>query len=93
MSALDRSNAGNRPEDDEGMDKKMVDLTEEERKGRWAIMLMTVAGIMAFHNDAVGFLAGMLCYWSFLLQDWWEERRARIGGPIRLGSRDNGEGA
>ena len=52
-------------------------------------MFMTVAGILAFKNDAVGFLAGMLCHWSFLVQDRLEER-SRIGeGRIRLGERED----
>ncbi|KAL2045251.1 hypothetical protein N7G274_002334 [Stereocaulon virgatum] len=64
--------------------RRAADLTEEERKRRWAVMFMTVAGILAFKNDAVGFLAGMLCHWSFQLQDSWEERRSRLGGYTRL---------
>lgn len=59
-------------------------ITEQEGKRRWAIMFTTVAGILAFKNDAVGFLAGMLCHWSFRAQDRLEERRAREG-RIRLG--------
>ncbi|KAL9080911.1 MAG: hypothetical protein Q9157_000411 [Trypethelium eluteriae] len=39
--------------------------TEEERKERWMVMLMTIAGLLAFRNDAVGFIAGMLCHWTF----------------------------
>ncbi len=66
------------------------ELTEEERKRRWAVMFMTVAGILAFKNDAVGFLAGMLCYWSFKAQDRLEERRAGEG-RIRVGEQREGE--
>ena len=66
------------------------ELTEEERKRRWAVMFMTVAGILAFKNDAVGFVAGMSCYWSFRVQDRWEERRAGEG-RIRLGEAREGE--
>jgi hypothetical protein len=43
------------------------ELSDEERLERWTVMLMTTAGIMAFHNDAVGFLAGMMCHWSYRL--------------------------
>ncbi|ODA83099.1 hypothetical protein RJ55_01608 [Drechmeria coniospora] len=42
-------------------------LTEEERLERWTVMLMTTAGILAFRNDAVGFLAGMLCHGAYAL--------------------------
>ena len=69
---------------DSGNDKKMKDVTNEEKKRRWAVMLITVAGILAFRNDAVGFLAGMLCHWSFRLQDRWDIFWSQTGGRIRL---------
>ena len=69
------------PDAEADSDKKMKDLTDEEKKRRWAVMLITVGGILAFKNDAVGFLAGMLCHWSFILEDRWSQR----GGRIRLG--------
>lgn len=69
---------------------KRGELSEEERKKRWVVMFMTVAGILAFKNDAVGFLAGMLCHWSFRAQDKWEERRTEEG-RIRLGERRESE--
>ncbi|KAI9167550.1 Molybdate transporter 1 [Paramyrothecium foliicola] len=47
--------------------RKQRELSEEERAERWTVMLMTTAGIMAFRNDAVGFMAGMLCHWSYRL--------------------------
>ncbi len=73
-------------------DKKMRHLTDEEKKRRWAIMLITVGGILAFRNDAVGFLAGMLCHWSFILQDRWDLYRSRREGHIRLEDERQGEG-
>ena len=69
---------------------KEGELTEEERKRRWAVMFTTVAGILAFKNDAVGFVAGMLCHWSFKVQDRWEEHGAGVG-PISLGDGSEGE--
>lgn len=65
--------------------------TEEEGKRRWTVMFMTVAGVLAFRNDAVGFAAGMLCHWGFKVHDRWEERRAGGEGRIRLGVRREGE--
>ncbi|KAL6721464.1 hypothetical protein ACLMJK_000567 [Lecanora helva] len=56
----------------------------EKKRRRWAVMFMTVAGILAFRNDAVGFLAGMLCHWNFQIQDWWQARQGRQQGQIRL---------
>ena len=40
-------------------------LSEGQRKQRWTTMLVTAGILIAFKNDAVGFLAGMLCHWSF----------------------------
>ncbi|KAJ4212152.1 hypothetical protein NW759_011844 [Fusarium solani] len=54
------------------------DLSDEERTERWTVMLMTTAGILAFRNDAVGFLAGMLCHGAYRLSERlskWHSRR------------------
>jgi Molybdate transporter of MFS superfamily len=40
-------------------------LSAKERIQRWNVMLMTIGGLLAFKNDAVGFAAGMLCHWSY----------------------------
>ncbi|KZL82849.1 sulfate transporter [Colletotrichum incanum] len=59
-------------------------LSDDERAERWTVMLMTTAGILAFRNDAIGFVAGMLCFWAYRLSDktqkWWEGRRSLTGG-------------
>lgn len=47
----------------------------EERTERWTVMLMTTAGILASKNTAVGFLAGMLCHWSYLISARLEKGR------------------
>ncbi|RFU36087.1 hypothetical protein B7463_g180, partial [Scytalidium lignicola] len=39
--------------------------SDEERKERWMVMMMTVGGLLAFRNDGVGFAAGMLCHWAY----------------------------
>lgn len=74
-------NEGEGEEGDDGVvvlrRKKRV-LDEEERAERWMVMLFTTAGLVAFHNDAVGFVAGMLCHRFYRLAAWWE-RRARRG--------------
>ncbi|KAL6906682.1 hypothetical protein GGI43DRAFT_237141 [Trichoderma evansii] len=44
-------------------------LSDEERLERWTVMLVTTAGILAFKNDAVGFLAGMFCHLSYRLSE------------------------
>ncbi|KAK1808743.1 hypothetical protein LTR12_016908 [Friedmanniomyces endolithicus] len=55
---------------------------EEERKERWMVMLVTVAGCLAFKNDAVGFLAGMVWYWGLRVPDCIEHLKR---GRVRLG--------
>ena len=40
---------------------------EQEGRDRWMVMLVTVSGCLAFKNDAVGFLAGMIWHWSLRL--------------------------
>jgi MFS superfamily sulfate permease-like transporter len=60
-------------------------LSEEERKKRWTVMMVTIGLLVGFKNDAVGFLAGMLCHWTFELPTYLHhllERRHE--GPIRL---------
>ena len=86
LDPLARSSLDVQGDEDDSVDRKQAfELGEEERKRRWMVMFMTVGGILAFKNDAVGFLAGMLCHWSFRWQDWWDERTARGVGQIRLG--------
>ena len=62
----------------------MLEISDAEKHRRWTVMAITVGGILAFKNDAVGFLAGMLCHWSFTLQDGWRARRPQREGQIRL---------
>lgn len=50
-------------------------LSEEERAERWAVMLTTAGGILAFRNDAMGFVAGMLCHGTFELSRAISNRR------------------
>ncbi|KAK7739200.1 hypothetical protein SLS53_005837 [Cytospora paraplurivora] len=56
------------------------DLSDEERQERWTVMLVTTAGILAFKNDAVGFLAGMVTYWAYRLSHVVEEKHRGLGG-------------
>lgn len=51
------------------LSRKQRDLSEQERTERWTVMLMTTGGILAFRNDALGFLAGILCHVSFKMSD------------------------
>ncbi|KAI2469432.1 hypothetical protein F4781DRAFT_431316 [Annulohypoxylon bovei var. microspora] len=56
--------------------KRHRDVSDQERLERWTVMLMTTAGILAFKNDAVGFIAGMLCFWAYKFADWVEKKRS-----------------
>jgi hypothetical protein len=60
--------------DQRGELKKLGSITDDERVQRWTVMLMTIAGLLAFKNDAVGFAAGILCHWSYksssILKGW-----------------------
>ncbi|RDI89852.1 hypothetical protein Vi05172_g670 [Venturia inaequalis] len=62
-------------------------LGERERRERWSVMLVTVAGLLAFRNDAVGFLAGLFWHWGLHVDVYWsrvrggreEERESLLG--------------
>lgn len=58
--------------------KKRRVLGEKERAERWMVLLVTMAGIVAFRNDAIGFLGGMLCFWAYRGAEWLE-RRGEVG--------------
>lgn len=45
--------------------KRHRDISDEERTERWNVMMVTVAGILAFRNDAVGFIAGLLTHTAY----------------------------
>lgn len=60
-------------------------LTDEERKRRWTVMMVTVSLLVGFKNDAVGFIAGMLAHWAYEVPGWWEQGRSRWSeGRLRL---------
>ncbi|KAI9833618.1 MAG: hypothetical protein M1819_003571 [Sarea resinae] len=63
--------------------RKSKELTQEERTQRWTVMMMTVGGLLAFRNDAVGFIAGILCHLSYKMPSWWRPWNYS-GGRIRL---------
>lgn len=59
--------------------KRQRDVPDEERQERWTVMLVTAAGILAFKNDAVGFIAGVLTHAAYQLSHTLERRRAVVG--------------
>ncbi|EMC92387.1 hypothetical protein BAUCODRAFT_287204 [Baudoinia panamericana UAMH 10762] len=58
---------------------------ERERGNRWLTMLITAGGCLAFKNDAIGFLAGLIWHWSLTLPAWIDKLRR---GSVRLGQED-----
>ncbi|KAL5418341.1 hypothetical protein PMIN03_001063 [Paraphaeosphaeria minitans] len=57
LRVLDRSNSWD--------GKRLKELGETERKERFMVMLVTVATLLAFRNDAVGFIAGLVWHFGF----------------------------
>ncbi|KAJ9210992.1 hypothetical protein DTO166G4_7384 [Paecilomyces variotii] len=60
-------------------------LTDYERKKRWTVMIVTVGLLVGFKNDAIGFVAGMLCHWSYQLPALFTKIRERLTyGRLRV---------
>jgi hypothetical protein len=68
--------------EDQAATDKRCKLKEQEKKNRWAVMLVTVAGCLAFKNDAVGFIAGMVWHWGLKVEEVVKQRQWR--GQRRL---------
>lgn len=62
-------------DEDEDVEIKYRELGEQERKDRWMVMMITVAGLLAFKNDAVGFIAGLLAHVSVHAPKWYRKWR------------------
>ncbi|KAL8865950.1 MAG: hypothetical protein Q9174_006591 [Haloplaca sp. 1 TL-2023] len=58
------------------------------RRRRWTTMLITIGGILTFKNTVAGFIAGMLCHWSYQLHDRHASWRSQREGTIRLGEEE-----
>jgi hypothetical protein len=55
-------------------------------------MLVTLGGLVAFKNDAVGFVAGMLCHYSYEVPIIWRRRtESSSNGHLGLGQSDEPE--
>ncbi|KAK6433143.1 hypothetical protein LTR95_010680 [Oleoguttula sp. CCFEE 5521] len=50
---------------------------QKQGNDRYMVMLITVAGCLAFKNDALGFTAGMLWHWSLQISEWAAGYRGR----------------
>jgi len=62
--------------DDGVLVKKLREPDDEEKAERWSVMLVTVAGLLAFKNDGVGFLAGMAWHWGLRSSKYLDRARA-----------------
>ena len=60
-------------------------LSDEERNERWTVMFTTTGFLLAFKNDGVGFLAGMLCHWAYRYWSTWEGWGLRENGRSQRG--------
>ncbi|KAB8342943.1 hypothetical protein FH972_022539 [Carpinus fangiana] len=55
--------------------KKARELDERERADRWMVMMVTTAGLLAFKNDAVGFVVGLLWHWGLQAPQWLQDMK------------------
>ena len=62
-------------------------LSEEERRKRWNIMLVTAGLLIGFRNDAVGFMGGMLCWFCYRVPVWAERGRGRPQADVAADER------
>lgn len=66
------------------LSREIKGFDEKEKKRRWTVMLLTIAGVVGFRNTGIGFVAGMLCHWSYKVADWTiekhEERMPLLSG-------------
>ncbi|MCJ1400812.1 hypothetical protein MMC11_004020 [Xylographa trunciseda] len=69
--------------DEPGSTKRRT-LTSEERMRRWTTMIATVGAILAFKNDGVGFIVGLLLHGTYELLGRIQIWRAGRQGTIRL---------
>jgi hypothetical protein len=62
---------------------RVKELDERERRERWMVMLVTVAALLTFKNDAVGFITGLVWHWGFTVARRLEIRReTRVARPF-----------
>ncbi|DAA73770.1 TPA_exp: Uncharacterized protein A8136_3973 [Trichophyton benhamiae CBS 112371] len=60
-------------------------LDTDERKKRWTVMIVTIGVLVAFKNDGLGFVAGMLCHWTYGIPALVDRLQSRFSrGRVRL---------
>ena len=68
--------------------QRRTGVTDEEKKRRWSVMLVTAGMLIAFKNDAIGFVAGICCHWSLQLSNYLTQSTGRPASVLE----DNEEG-
>jgi MFS superfamily sulfate permease-like transporter len=92
LASVGESLNTNRARDLRKHENRDCSIEEAERKQRWTVMLVTAGMLVAFKNDAVGFMAGLCCHWSYRLPDYVVGlRRRQKSNGIRLGSSSDNE--
>jgi len=69
------------------------ELSERQRAERWMVMMVTVAGLLAFKNDAVGFGAGLAWHFALKVPGRWEEMKRARRGAVRLEEEEEEQGS
>ena len=75
VNAGESLNSTSRARDLKGEARHTDVIDEQESKQRWTVMMVTAGLLLAFKNDAVGFLAGICCHLSYRGHDWLTNRR------------------
>lgn len=61
--------------------KRLKEIGDREKSERFMVLLVTFSTILAFRNDAVGFLAGLMWHWGFKIahkvEDWRDQSTGR----------------
>ncbi|MCJ1285025.1 hypothetical protein MMC26_004362 [Xylographa opegraphella] len=73
-------------ETDAEAERKPRSITAEERMMRWTVMIATMGAILAFKNNGVGFIVGLLIHITYNLLDRVRDWGAGRHGTIRLNS-------
>lgn len=91
LASVGESLNTNRAKDLYKHEDRDISIEEAERKQRWTVMLVTAGLLVAFKNDAIGFIAGLCCHWSYTLPDYVStlRQRKRSDGARRERSSDS----
>ena len=78
QSVVESKDLWERAEEENGGREQTVEAeksVERKRTDRWVVMLVTVAGCLAFKNDFVGFVAGLVWHWGLRLPTYLQRLR------------------